>query len=63
MVTDRDLVVRVLAEGDDVRRMPIEEICSADVVAVSPDDEVDRAVELMRERAVRRLRSSRGTGR
>ncbi|MER5223898.1 hypothetical protein [Streptomyces flaveus] len=33
------------------------------MVAVSPDDEVDRAVELMRERAVRRLRSSRRTGR
>jgi CBS domain-containing protein len=55
VVTDRDLVVRVLAEGGDVTGTPVQEVCSAEVVAVSPDDDVDRAVQLMRERAVRRL--------
>ncbi|MFV0126182.1 CBS domain-containing protein [Streptomyces sp. HMX112] len=55
LVTDRDLVVRVLAEGAEAATSTVEQACSADLVAVSPEDEVDRAVELMREHAVRRL--------
>jgi CBS domain-containing protein len=55
IVTDRDIVVRVVAEGRDPRVTLIEEIVSRDLSAVSPDDPVERAVELMRERAVRRL--------
>jgi CBS domain-containing protein len=55
IVTDRDIVVRVVAEGRDPRVTLIEEIVSRDLTAVSPDDPVKRAVELMRERAVRRL--------
>ena len=50
-----DIVVRVVAEGRDPRATRIEDIASRDLTAVSPDDPVDRAVELMRERAVRRL--------
>ncbi|MET7617973.1 CBS domain-containing protein [Streptomyces sp. NPDC005408] len=55
LVTDRDLVVRVLAEGKSVEATTVSEACSADLVAVSPDDDIDRAVQLMREQAVRRL--------
>lgn len=55
LVTDRDLTVRVLAEGGDVADRRVQEACSAEVVTVSPDDPVDRAVELMRSKAVRRL--------
>jgi CBS domain-containing protein len=55
IVTDRDIVVRVVAEGRDPSATPIEDIASRDLTAVSPDDPVERAVELMRERAVRRL--------
>ncbi|GAA2522524.1 MULTISPECIES: CBS domain-containing protein [Streptomyces] len=55
LVTDRDLTVRVLAEGGDVTDRRVQEACSAEVVTVSPDDPVDRAVELMRSKAVRRL--------
>ncbi|RNG12436.1 CBS domain-containing protein, partial [Streptomyces botrytidirepellens] len=55
LITDRDLVVRVLAEGGDPGAKPVQEVCSEDVVAVSPDDDTDRAVQLMRERAMRRL--------
>ena len=54
LLTDRDIVVRVVAEGRDPRVTLIEEIVSRDLTAVSPDDPVERAVELMRERAVRR---------
>jgi len=55
LVTDRDLVVRVMAEGRNPSRVKLADICSADVVTVSPDDSIDKAVGLMRERALRRL--------
>lgn len=54
VVTDRDLVVRVLAQGggpeDVVRRA-----CSATLVTTTPDADAAEAVRLMRENAVRRL--------
>lgn len=55
IVTDRDIVVRALAEGCDPQSTTIGDICSADLVTVSPDDEVQQAVTLMRERALRRV--------
>jgi CBS domain-containing protein len=54
VITDRDIVVRGLAEGADMST-PISRVCSADLVTVSPDDDVDEAVRMMRERAIRRL--------
>jgi CBS domain-containing protein len=55
ILTDRDIVVRVVAEGRDPRATRIGDIASRDLTAVSPDDPVGRAVQLMRERAIRRL--------
>ncbi|WP_093803797.1 CBS domain-containing protein [Streptomyces sp. Wb2n-11] len=55
LVTDRDLVVRVLAEGKDPGDTTVQEACSPDLVTVTPDDEVDRAIRLMREHSLRRL--------
>jgi len=55
IVTDRDIVVRGLAEGRDPTTTPVGDVCSTELVVVSPDDTVDDAVTLMRDRAVRRL--------
>jgi CBS domain-containing protein len=55
ILTDRDIVVRVVAEGRDPRVTRIGDIGSRELTAASPDDPVDRAVQLMRERAIRRL--------
>jgi len=55
IVTDRDLVVRALAEGEGASERTVGELCSQDVVSVSPGDDVRRAIDLMKERAVRRL--------
>ncbi|MGW3627202.1 CBS domain-containing protein [Streptomyces sp. NPDC000880] len=55
LVTDRDPVVRVLADGKNVEDTTVAAACSADLVAVSPDDDIGRGVQLMRERAMRRL--------
>jgi len=55
ILTDRDIVVRVVAEGRDPRTTRIGDIASRDLTAVSPEDPVDRAVQLMRDKAIRRL--------
>jgi CBS domain-containing protein len=55
IVTDRDIVVRCLAHGHDCDETPLSEICSPDVTTLGPDDEVDRAVTIMRDKAIRRI--------
>lgn len=55
IVTDRDLAVRVIADGKNPSRVKLADIGSAEVVSLSPDDSVDEAVRLMREHALRRL--------
>ncbi|MFF4829629.1 CBS domain-containing protein [Streptomyces sp. NPDC001312] len=55
LVTDRDLVVRALAEGGDPDQRTVASACSGDLFTVTPDEELDQAVRLMREHAVRRV--------
>ncbi|WP_418955558.1 CBS domain-containing protein [Streptomyces tritici] len=55
IVTDRDIVVRALAEGRDPARTTVHSVCSPDVVTVAPDDTLAHATDVMRERALRRL--------
>lgn len=55
LVTDRDLVVRALAEHRDPDSTTVGEVCSHDLVTCSPQDRIDEAVRLMREHALRRL--------
>jgi CBS domain-containing protein len=54
IVTDRDMVVRVLAEGKGAET-PVREAMTVDLVTVKPDDFVFEAVRLMGERQVRRI--------
>lgn len=55
IVTDRDIVVRCLARDGDCDSVRLGEICSPEVFALHPDDDVDHAVTLMRNRAIRRI--------
>jgi CBS domain-containing protein len=55
VVTDRDIVVRALAEGRDPANTPLNQICTKDPATVSPDDDVTAAGDLMREQKVRRV--------
>jgi len=55
LVTDRDIAIRVVAESMDPKQTRLGDVCSRDVVSVSPDDDADRAVEIMRQRAIRRI--------
>ncbi|WNM33462.1 CBS domain-containing protein [Streptomyces sp. Li-HN-5-11] len=55
LVSDRDLVVRALAEGGDPDQRTVASACSGDLFTVTPDDDVDQAVQVMREHSVRRV--------
>jgi CBS domain-containing protein len=55
IVTDRDIVIRGIAEGADPNTTRLGQVVSGDLTSVAPDDPVERAVALMREKAVRRL--------
>ncbi|MFI6013636.1 CBS domain-containing protein [Streptomyces sp. NPDC051243] len=55
LVSDRDLVVRAVAEGGDLARTTVANACSEDLVTVGPDDDLARAVHVMREHSVRRV--------
>ena len=55
VLTDRDIVVRALAEGRDCAQTTIGEIASNHLITITPDDPVSRAVELMRQHSIRRL--------
>jgi CBS domain-containing protein len=55
LITDRDITVRVLAENRDPLTTLVGEICSSEVAVLSPDDGVEQAERLVRERAMRRI--------
>ena len=57
MLTDRDIVVKVIAQGKDpssVRASELEQ-GGGQTATISPDDSVDDALKAMKENAVRRL--------
>ncbi len=55
ILTDRDIVVRVLAERSDPGAVTVGEVCSRDLTAISPTASLADAVRLIREKAIRRL--------
>ena len=55
IVTDRDIVVRVVAEGRDPNSTTVGEIASSDLVTVSPDDDLDAALQQLARKQVRRI--------
>src|SRR5919204_2685598 len=52
IVTDRDIVVRGLANGSDAEAMSLSDVCSADLTSVSSTDSVKHGLDLMREHAI-----------
>jgi len=54
IVTDRDIVVRAVAEGGQLNR-PVRDIVTGSLVSASPDMSTREAAELMSEHQIRRL--------
>jgi CBS domain-containing protein len=62
ILTDRDIVTRVVAAGRKPDLTAIRDVLTPTPVTVQPDTEAVRAVALMRENAVRRLPVVDGAG-
>jgi CBS domain-containing protein len=55
-ITDRDIVVRIVAEGKDPNVIPsLNEVMTNELVTCSPEDDVDDVRHLMEQRQVRRV--------
>lgn len=54
IVTDRDIVVRAVAEGKDVST-PVSEAMTSEIFSVGPDDFVFEAIRMMGDKQVRRI--------
>jgi CBS domain-containing protein len=55
IVTDRDIVVRVIAEGREPQRTTIGDVCSSGPRTLEPGESVDVAAQAMGENGIRRL--------
>jgi CBS domain-containing protein len=55
ILTDRDIVVRGVAEGLDAESTSVGDICTTGIQAIEPNASVDDALRMMRDADVRRL--------
>jgi CBS domain-containing protein len=63
IITDRDLVLRIVADERDPHRSTMDEIMTRPVVTCSPDDEYQKALELMERNQLRRIPQIDNSGR
>ena len=54
-ITDRDITVRVVAEGRDPQSTTVADVASRDLVTIDPEQNLDEALRLMAQHQVRRL--------
>ena len=55
IITDRDIVVRAVAEASDLDRLRAKDVCTGHIVTLRPNAEVNEAIKLMTENAIRRI--------
>jgi len=55
MITDRDIVVRIIAQGLDPAKSIVQQAMSTDLVSIGPDSSIEECVQLMAENQVRRI--------
>ena len=54
-LTDRDIAIRVVAEGKDPDQTTVREVASTNLVTIDPQQDLDEALRLMAQHQVRRL--------
>ncbi|HET8651365.1 MAG TPA: CBS domain-containing protein [Gaiellaceae bacterium] len=54
-LTDRDIAIRVVAEGRDPESTTVREVASTELVTIDPGQSLDEALRLMAQHQVRRL--------
>jgi CBS domain-containing protein len=55
IVTDRDIVVRAIADGRDPASTKVSDVATTTTITVTPDQSAADAAKLMREHDIRRL--------
>jgi CBS domain-containing protein len=55
MLTDRDIAIRVVAEGKDPEQVKARDVASKQVVTIDPHQDLDEALRIMAKHQVRRL--------
>jgi CBS domain-containing protein len=55
MLTDRDIVIRAVAEGKDTKSLTAGEIASKQLVTIDPEQDLDEAARLMAQHQLRRI--------
>ena len=55
IVTDRDIVIRAIAEGREARSTTVGDVCTSDARTLAPEDSVEAAAQAMAENGIRRL--------
>ena len=55
MLTDRDITIRVVAEGRDPEQVKVRDVASSQLVTVTPQQDFDEALRMMAKHQVRRL--------
>ena len=55
IVTDRDIIAHVVAEGRDPRSMTVDGIASHDLVTIGPEQDIDEARRLMDQHELDRI--------
>ena len=54
-LTDRDIAIRVVAEGKDPQSTKVRDVASTRLVTIDPDQDLDEALTLMAKNQIRRL--------
>jgi CBS domain-containing protein len=62
VITDRDIVVRAVAEGKNPSQTKVKESMTKEAVTIYPDETLERCAALMKEKKVRRLIVVDGSG-
>jgi CBS domain-containing protein len=60
IITDRDIVLRVVADRRDPMEVPVADVMTSSPITVSPDMRLTEARELMQQHKIRRLAVTKG---
>ena len=55
ILTDRDIVVEVMAEGVDAKSIAVKDVMSSELISVREDDHIIETIEKMRDKGIRRV--------
>ena len=55
VITDRDIVIRVIAQEKDISSLHVKDVMSPDISFCTSEDDIEQAAQIMKEKKVRRL--------